>query len=236
MPRRLATRTSAAGHLADLGRPAGRALRLRGADGLDGVEHHQRRRDLLDVAEDRAEVGLGRQVELVGERVGPPGPQPHLGGRLLAGDVERAAARLGPARGDLEQQGRLADAGLAGQQHHGPGDDPVAEHPVELADAGQGAGREVGVDPADRHGLGRRGLGLHGRQLGRPGLADAAPGLALPAAALPLDGRPAALRADEPGSCRCLCHGETLGGAADSSAPAAPRPRARGRWPRARRR
>ena len=33
-----------------------------------------------DVAEQRAEVGLGRQVERVADRADPVGPQPHLGG------------------------------------------------------------------------------------------------------------------------------------------------------------
>ena len=86
-----------AGHLAHLGHPAGGAVGLGGADRLHRVEDHQRRRDLLDVAEHRAQVGLGGQVELVGQRVGPAGPQPHLGGGLLAGDVQRASGRPWPS-------------------------------------------------------------------------------------------------------------------------------------------
>ena len=53
--------------------------------------------DLLDVAEHRAEVGLGGQVELVGQRVGAAGPQPDLGRGLLAGDVQRASGPPGPS-------------------------------------------------------------------------------------------------------------------------------------------
>ena len=151
-------------------------------------------RTSLDVAEHRAEVGLGGEVELVVDAAGAVGAQPHLGGRLLAGDVERAQPRAGGLRGHLEQQRRLADAGLAGQQHRGAGHQAAAEHPVEL---GHAAGAGQGVldrDLPDRHrGRGHRaGLGaaLRGRRL-----RDAAPRLALAAAADPLRGLPAALAA-----------------------------------------
>ena len=75
--------------------------------------------DLLDVGEHRAEVGLGGEVELVVDAAGAVGAQPHLGGRLLAGDVEGAALVAGGLGGDLEQQRALADAGLAGEQDRG---------------------------------------------------------------------------------------------------------------------
>ena len=112
--------------------------------------------DLLDVAEHRAEVGLRGEVELVVDRAGPVGPQPHLGRGLLAGDVEHpqpGARRLGR---DLQQQRGLADAGLAGEQHRRPGDHAAAEHPVELGDA---AGARAGV--LDRHLADRDGGAAH---------------------------------------------------------------------------
>ena len=56
---------------------------------------------------------------------------------LLGADVEHAHARRPPPRGDLEQERRLADAGLTGQQDRRAGHDAAAEHAVELADAGR---------------------------------------------------------------------------------------------------
>ncbi len=159
--------------------------------------HQQRRVHLLDVAEHRAEVGLGGEEEPVGERVGPPGPQPHLGGGLLAGHVERRPARLGPATRHLEQQRRLADSGLAGQQHHRARHQPVAEHPVQLADPGQRPGGGIGRHLRDRHRLAPGRRGLDRRQLRRARLDHAAPGLALTAAADPAGASSSRTR------CRC---------------------------------
>ena len=63
----------------------------------------------------------------------------------------------GPLLRDVEQQGRLADTGFAGEQHHRPGHQASAEDPVELGDpGGPGAGR-LGADGGD--GAGRLGRG-----------------------------------------------------------------------------
>ena len=71
----------------------------------------------------------------------PVGAQPDLAGRLLAGHVQHRA-RLRGLRARLQQQGGLADAGLAGQQQDRPGHQAAAEHPVQLAEAGRaGHGR-----------------------------------------------------------------------------------------------
>ena len=56
----------------------------------------------------------------------PPGSQPHLGGRLLAGRVQHPGVGARDPAGDLEQQRRLADPGLAADQEEGPGNDPAA--------------------------------------------------------------------------------------------------------------
>ena len=69
------------------------------------------------------------------DAVGAVGAQPDLGGRLLAGDVEDPLPHPSGLGGHLEQQGALADAGLAGQQDGGAGHQPAAEHPVELGHA-----------------------------------------------------------------------------------------------------
>ena len=125
--------------------------------------------DLLDVGEHRAEVGLGGEVELVVDAAGAVGAQPHLGGRLLAGDVERAALVAGGLRGDLEQQRALADAGLAGEQDRRAGHQAAAEHPVEL---GHAAGAERGL--LDRHLADRHRRRRHRAGRRTPGAARAA--------------------------------------------------------------
>ena len=120
---------------------------------------------LLDVGEHGAEVGLGGEEQLVVDAAGAVGAQPHLGGGLLAGDVERAALVAGGLRGHLEQQRALADAGLAGEQDRRARHQAAAEHPVEL---GHPAGAERRL--LDRH------LADRDRRAWSPGLRGRAPG------------------------------------------------------------
>ena len=121
--------------LLDLGDAAGHAVDAGRADGLDGVDDEQGRSDLLDVGEHGAEVGLRGEVELGLHATGAVGAQPHLGGRLLAGDVERAALVARGLRGDLQQQRALADTGLAGEQ------DRCARAPARRRAPGRARGR-----------------------------------------------------------------------------------------------
>ena len=203
MSRAFAAWITARGHLAHLGHPARGALDLRGRDRLDGVEHQQVGVDLLDVPEDRAEVGLRGEQQLGVERVDPARPQAHLRGRLLAGHVQHLAPGAGRAGGDVEQQGRLADARLAGQQHHGAGHEAAAEHPVQLVDPRGPRPRGLDVDLVDGPGRRPRGRGGDRARCAAAGpgvLEDRAPGLALAAPAHPLGGGPPALGAAERGT------------------------------------
>ena len=90
----------------------------------------------------------------------------------------------------VEQQGGLADARLAGEQHHAAGHEAAAEHPVELADAGGDRAGGLGADRGDRPGglAGCAGRHMAHRAQGRAGrgLHDRAPLAALRAAADPL--------------------------------------------------
>ena len=137
------------GDLADLADVAGRALDLGAADRLHRVDDDQLGLEGVDLAEHRREVGLAGEVERAGHRLDALGPGAHLRRGLLTADVEHPAlavlARAGGPGGDVEQQGGLADAGLAGHEHHGAGHDAAAEHPVELA-----APRWGGRPPAGR--------------------------------------------------------------------------------------
>ena len=83
------------GDLAHLGDAACGAVDLGWRDGLHRVEDEQARLDGVDLAEDRAEVGLGGEPELGVDGADAVGAQPHLGDRLLAGDVQRADAVRG---------------------------------------------------------------------------------------------------------------------------------------------
>ena len=108
MPRSLATPDQRGGDLADLADAARRAVDL----GAGRPSAPSRRRAARGSPRRRgrataAEVGLGGEQQVVVQGADALGAQPHLGGGLLAGDVERAAAP-GEARRDLEQQRGLA--------------------------------------------------------------------------------------------------------------------------------
>ena len=106
--------------------------------------------------------GALRQAEALGA-------QAHLGGGLLAREVDRAAAGVGEGGGDLQQQRRFADAGLAADQQGGARHDAAAGDAVELGQAGRDA-----RDPCSAA-LGQR-LERHRAALGRlaPGRSPAA--------------------------------------------------------------
>ena len=118
----------------------------------------QHRLDLVHLGQHRRQLGLGGDVEVVPDSAAPipVRAQPHLGRRLLAGDVEYGAG-LGHQRARLQQQRGLAHARLPGQQHHGPGDQAAAQHPVQFAQPGGPGARGAGIHLGDRH---RAGGGL----------------------------------------------------------------------------
>ena len=148
MPRSLATATSAAVTARTWVTPPATPS-VPGAEMVCTESSDQQARlDRVEVAEHGAEVGLGGQVEPLVQGADALGPQPHLAGRLLAADDQGRAGvgrAGGPLLGDVEQQGGLADAGLAGEQHHRAGHQAAAEHPVELGHAGR-----AGPGPARR--------------------------------------------------------------------------------------
>lgn len=187
---------SAPSDLPDLRHAARRPLDLGRGDGLHGVEDEQRGLDGVQMAENRGQVGLGGQVQMVVDRPDPVGAQPHLARGLLGGDVKRAVLVARGLGGDVQQQRRLADAGLARDEHHGTRHEAAAEHPVQLTDAGGPGGGLPAVDLADgeRGGADPAGCGgPHGG--GAAELLDRPPRLAFGAAAEPLGGRPAAFGA-----------------------------------------
>lgn len=123
--------------LAHLGDPAGRALDLRTGQGLDRVDDEHMGLDRGHLAEHRREIGLCDEVEVRRHGVDALGTQPDLRGGLLPGDIEDGTPSPSRARRDIEEQGGLADAGLARDEHHPAGHEPAAQHPVQLGQAGR---------------------------------------------------------------------------------------------------
>ena len=181
---------------------------------LHGVDDHKRRLDLGDVAEHRGEVGFAGEKQMLGESTRALGAQSHLVQRLFSADVEHLLAGLGNAAGELEQQRRLADAGLARAQHDSTRNDAAAEHAIELVDAGCAA-RCIGCRHlGDRHCAGGC-AGCHGddgslAEGARADLFDGAPGLALVAPTNPFGASPAALDTTIGGL--CFCHASNATG------------------------
>ena len=90
-----------------------------------------------------ADAGRGRTVE----QAEPARPEAHLRRGLLARRIEDADVRVRAAhesgRG-LEQEGGLADPGLAAQEDERSGHEPAAEDTVQFADA-DGQPRDIRV-------------------------------------------------------------------------------------------
>ena len=65
----------------------------------------------------------------------PLGPEAHLRHRLFAGDIDDARAFAGQRRRRLDEQGRLADTGIATDQESGAAHEAAARDAVELGNA-----------------------------------------------------------------------------------------------------
>ena len=171
--------------------------------GLDGVDHHHGGvARLLQAGGDVAQVDGGGEFQPRLREAEPAGAQAHLLDRFLAGDVQHPLAGAGEAGGGLQQQGGLADAGIAAEQHRRGRHQPAAEHAVEFGDAGGRARRRLGgAGEVDEGEFAGGGLGLLQAGAGGAGgfLGDGVPLAAGLAAAGPFGGDGAAGGADETG-------------------------------------
>ncbi len=204
MPRRLAKAVSSWAQARTWATEPGRAVDVVGPEGLDRVEDGERRALGLERGQDVAEVGLGGELQRGLCQPEAAGAHADLGGGLLAGDVDRRGAAGGEGGGGLQQQGRLADAGVAADEDGRSRDEAAAEDAVELVDAGEAArqrrlgGGEVAKGDAAAAGRAERAGGGAGGEAGL--LGDGIPGAAGLAAAGPLGVDSAALGADEGGA------------------------------------
>ena len=180
---------------------------------LDGIDHAQLRSLRLERRQHRVQVGLGDHGNPQ-RRFGlqPLGPEPDLRGRLLGRDVQRPPSRGEHVGERHRRERRLPDPRRAADQYQRTGNDPAAEHGVELADPGAEPFVLGGVDIREHHRLG--GAGAPGtRAAGRAGpgapprgararlLHQRVPLSASPAPALPPRRLVAAGRADEDRGC-----------------------------------
>ena len=140
---------------ADLADAPGRPLELADGRGLDGVDDDELRPLVPGDLGDPPDLRLGDDPDPVAagavEQAEPGGPQPDLGGGLLAGRVQDRGAGRGDARGGLEQERRLADPRFATDQHDGALDEPAAEDAIELADPDRAA-RDVRLRDGPKRG------------------------------------------------------------------------------------
>ena len=160
--------------LADLADAARSAIELVEGGGLDRVDDDQCRvlgpghlHDPPDVVFREHPDALAR---FAGQQPEPSGAQPDLAGRLFAGRIEHAAGsvgRTGQAGGRLEQQRRLADPRLPADQDQRSGNQPAAEHPIELVDPERQAWQVRVGDLCQPGGLGHR-VPLPGRRAPGP--------------------------------------------------------------------
>ena len=122
------------GAFTHLGHPTRGGLQLLGKDGLDRIDHHDRRFFPLRGADDAFDTGLGHDPQTILGQAQTPRPHGHLLLRFLAGDVQGRHDLGQPAQG-LQQDGRFADTRITTDQHHRTGHQPATEHPVQLRGA-----------------------------------------------------------------------------------------------------
>ena len=131
----------------DLGDGSGGRGQLGERHGLDGVDNDDVRFLLVDLFGDDLHVSLTHDEQVVGRDAQAVGAKLDLVRALLTGGVEDGLL-FPESLADLQKDGGLADAGVAGQQDHRALDDAASEDAVEL--------REPGMVPvfADRLDLG----------------------------------------------------------------------------------
>src|SRR5207244_800982 len=121
------------------------------------VDHADLGTFALERRADRVELRLGQDADVAGAAE-PVRAQLHLSDGLLAGDEQTPSSRAHSGQG-AEEQRRLADAGLAADEHERGGHETAAEHAVELGDTGRDALGFVGLDVDEaQERAGRRGM------------------------------------------------------------------------------
>jgi hypothetical protein len=122
--------------LAHLSDAAWRRLEFDREDRLHRVDHDERRLQPRDLLEDALDACLREQVEGRGADTQPIAAALDLMLGFFARRVEHGTDRVREVGRRLQQERRLADSGLAAEQHERPGHDAAAENAIEFGDAG----------------------------------------------------------------------------------------------------
>ena len=166
------------------------------------IDHHEARRPIFaERGQDVLDAGLGGKLYRRLRQPQPLGPQPDLRYRLFAGDIDDGSPRLRQRAGSLEQERRLADAGIAADEERRAAHEAAAGDAVELGHAGLDPGR-LRRFAGER---GKRDDTTLARFLARPGgdaargslLDERVPLTAIVATPLPAGRDPAAVLADK---------------------------------------
>src|SRR5438552_2595110 len=110
--------------------------------GLDRVDREEERTARPRRLDDVAELTPRHELQLFGGTADPPRACRDLLERLLAGRIEAGEPGHRQVHHQLEEKGRLADAGLTRHEGHGTGKDPAAEHAIDAVEPGRHPGRE----------------------------------------------------------------------------------------------
>ena len=118
-----------------LGGAAGYLGPRRVADGLDRVHRQEERASVAGGLEHARQVSPGTERDGVTRHAQPAGPCGDLGVRLLAGDHDTAVSFRREMREHMQQQRRLPDPRLAGEEGHRRRDQAATKHPVHAGEA-----------------------------------------------------------------------------------------------------
>ena len=158
--------------------------------GLDRIDDDDRGLVRLGLVDDALDARFREAFETGERQTEPRRARGDLRERFFARDVERLHRRRD--RGDgLQQQGRLADAGIAADQHHGAGHQAAAQHAVEFLQPGGGTRGFARLDLGQAaHGAagGQRRVAVRGGRRGHgrfDGFFQSVPGIAVRTLALP---------------------------------------------------
>ena len=138
---------------AHLGDAAGGGRDCRREHRLHGVDDQEAGFDFLHMFENSFQRGFAQDEQIGRVDAEPFGAHFYLPLGFLAGDVETGEPFLADRGDGLEQQRRLADAGIAADEDHRAGHQTAAEDAVELADARLHPALFGGVDVTDGGGI-----------------------------------------------------------------------------------
>src|SRR6266508_2804312 len=158
MPSALASPTSASVQPRTCAGPPGTCPPAEVPEALDGTDGEQERPFRPGRLHERPQIPPRGECHSIAGDPQPTSTEGNLVARLLTGSEEAGEPGSRQVRHQLEEKGRLADAGLAGQQGDGRGNQATAKNPV---DAGNACGRprlapRLGLERLERDGGGSR--------------------------------------------------------------------------------